>query len=190
MKIRMENDRLLIRGLKDGDLEGLTALRSEERVYRFEPAFLAERQGSPEEALRTIQGMDLETDRQCILGIFEKTDPDVLAGLAELYDYKPSGRVISLGYRLRPAFWGRGIATGCVQVCLKYLRSHTRVEMVTAHVIPENRGSSRCLLKNGFVHLVTKTEDWGLDQPMEAEVYALDIEPEDSCGRMGRRGCL
>jgi len=56
--------------------------------------------------LKNIQGLDLWKDRQCILGIFEKSDPDVLVGLAELYDFKPSGKVISIGYRLRSDYWG------------------------------------------------------------------------------------
>jgi hypothetical protein len=47
--------------------------------------------------------MDLEEHRQCILGVYEKTDPSVLAGLAEFYDFKPSGKVISIGYRFCPA---------------------------------------------------------------------------------------
>ena len=58
---------------------------------------------------------------------------------------------------------------------LDYLKRNKRVGMVTAHVIPENKASSRILLKNGFEYLVTKTEDWGYGAPTEAEVYTLDL---------------
>ena len=81
-KIRIENERLQIRGLKDADLDGLIAMRNDPKIYRFEPTFLLELKGTAEEALRAIRDMDLEKDRQLILGIFEKTDPDTLAGLA------------------------------------------------------------------------------------------------------------
>ena len=43
-----------------------------------------------------------------------------------------------------------------------------------AHAIPDNTASSRCLLKNGFEYLLTKSEDWGLDRPCVADVYTFD----------------
>ncbi len=160
--MRIENDRLVIRNLTKQDLKGLESLRCDQLVYRYEPTFLPELQGTPEEALETLQNMDLDVDRQCILGVYEKTAPSVLVGLAEFYDFKPSGKVISLGYRFLSGFWGKSIiASSCVQALLKYVQSKTEVELVTAHVIPGNTASARCLLKNGFEYMLTKTEDWG-----------------------------
>ena len=181
--MRTENDRLVIRSLEKRDLEGLKALRCDQRVYRFEPTFLAELQGTPEEALDTIRHTDLYEDRQCVLGVYEKTAPSVLVGLAELYDFKPSGKVISIGYRFLPEYWGRGLASSCVQALMNYIQNNTEVELVTAHVIPENKASARCLLKNGFEYLLTKPEDWGHSQPLVADVYTFDCpmpaSPED-----------
>ena len=170
----IENDRLVIRGLKKEDLKSLEALRRDHLVYCYEPTFLTELQGPPEEALETLQNMDLYEDRQCILGVYEKTAPSVLVGLAEFYDFKPSGKVISLGYRFLSKFWGNGIASSCVQALLNYIQSNTKVELVTAHVIPGNTASARCLLKNGFEYLLTKPEDWGYSQLCVADVYTFD----------------
>ena len=39
---------------------------------------------------------------------------------------------------------------------MAYLKSNTGVELVTAHVLPDNKASSRCLIKNGFAYLLTK----------------------------------
>lgn len=172
--INIENDRIIIHKLKDGDLCALKEMREDMQIYLYEPTFLPELEGSPEEALRNLQNADLIEDRQCVLGIYEKTDQDVLVGLVELYDYKPSGKVISIGYRLIPRFWGRGIASNCVSVLLEYIKNNTEVELVTAHVIPDNKASSHCLLKNGFEYLLTKKEDWGHGELSEAEVYTFD----------------
>ena len=172
--ICIESGRLLICGLDESDLDGLTAMRNDRRIYRFEPSFLAELQGSPDEALRALMSMELDRDRQCILGIYEKLHPGILTGLAELYDYKPTGKVISIGYRIRPEYWGKGIGTECVAALTGYLRQNTAVSLITAHVLPANKASSRILIKNGFEHLVTKSEDWGYETPSEAEVYTLD----------------
>ena len=106
----IENDRLIIRSLEKQDLKGLEALRCDQLVYCYEPTFLMELQGTPEEALETIQHMDLYEDRQCI----------------------------------------------------------------TAHVIPDNKASAQCLLRNGFEYLLTKTEDWGYSQSCVADVYTFD----------------
>lgn len=43
----MENDRLMLRRLEDKDLNGLIRLRDDLCVYRYEPAFLIELQGTP-----------------------------------------------------------------------------------------------------------------------------------------------
>ena len=70
--IRIESDRLVIRSLKKEDLKGLEAFRCDQRVYCYEPTFLMELQGTPEEALETLQNMDLYEDRQCILAFMKK----------------------------------------------------------------------------------------------------------------------
>ena len=173
--IYMENERLLIRRLTEQDLDGLRSMRNDRPVYRYEPVFLAERQGSPEEALELLCGMDLYRDRQCILGVYEKTDPSILTGLAELYDFKPSGKVISIGYRFRSDCWGRGLASCCLRLLLEFIQKKTEVELVTAHVLPDNKASARCLLKYGFQYLLTKTEDWGFEKPSTADVYTFDV---------------
>ena len=172
--IFIENERLLIHRLEKQDLNSLNALRSDPLVYRCEPAFLAERQGSPGTALESLRRMNLDADRQCISGVYEKADPSVMVGLAELYDYKPSGKVISIGYRFRSEYWGRGLATCCVQALLEFIQKETEVELVTAHVLPENKASARCLIKNGFEYLLTKAEDWGRGTFSIADVYTFD----------------
>ncbi|MBR2684882.1 MAG: GNAT family N-acetyltransferase [Erysipelotrichaceae bacterium] len=173
--IVIENDRLRIRNLQKNDLEALKAMRADSIVYCYEPTFLCERQGSAEEALKELSNMDLMDDRQCILGVFEKGETPVFVGLAELYDYKPSGKVISIGYRFLSKHWRKGIATSCVCALLEYLKRNTEVELITAHVLPENKASAKCLEKNGFEYLLTKSEDWGHAQPTVADVYTLDL---------------
>ncbi len=173
--ICIENERLVIRNLTAPDLSSLKAMRSDPKVYRFEPTFLAELQGTAEEALETIRHMDLDRDRQCILGIYKKTDPAEFVGLAEFYDYKPFGKVISIGHRFLSKYWGQGLASSCLAALMDYIRNHTEVELVTGHVIPENEASSRCVLKYGFEYLLTKTEDWGFDRPTLADVYTFDL---------------
>ena len=46
IRICIENDRLLIRSLEERDLDGLSEIRNDPLVYRYEPVFLSELQGS------------------------------------------------------------------------------------------------------------------------------------------------
>ena len=98
----------------------------------------------------------------------------IVRGLTELYDYKPSGKVISIGYRLRPEYWGKGIATSLASALLDFIKNETEVELITAHVLPDNKASAKSILKNGFEYLLTKTEDWGYSQLCLADVYTFD----------------
>ena len=173
-QIWIENERLIIHGVKEQDIDSLNAMRNDEKVYRYEPTFLLERQGTPEEALALIQKLDLYKDRQCILGVYEKTDPEVMIGLAEFYDYKPSGKVISIGDRLRSEYWGKGLSTCLIGALVDFIKEKTEVELITAHVLPDNKASAKCALKNGFEYLLTKEEDWGYNQMIISDVYTLD----------------
>ncbi len=171
--IQIENDRLIIRGLDDRDLKAIKAMREDPRIYRYEPTYLPELQGTAEDALDRLKNMDLHRDRQCVLGVYDKSHDCDFVGLAEFYDYKFSGKIVSLGCRFLPEYWGQGIATTCVAAMIAYLMDHTKVNLITAHVMPDNVASARCVIKNGFHHLLTKPEDWGHEGATIAEVYTL-----------------
>ena len=171
----MENDRVIIHGLDDSDLENLTAMREDSRIYRYEPTYLPELQGTPEEALAHLKRLDLHKDRQCVLGIYDKQCDNAFVGLAEFYDFKLSGKIVSLGCRLIPEYWGKGLASSCTEAMLDYLREHTKVNLITAHAIPDNKASAQCLQGLGFHYLLTKPEDWGRGGLTVSDVYTMHM---------------
>lgn len=172
--MQIENNRLIVRSLTKDDIDGIISIRNDEKVYEYEPSFLIERQGSIEEAIDKISNMDLFRDKQCILGVYEKDNPAQLVGIAEFYDYKASGMIVSIGYRFLSQYWHKGLGSSCVNALLYYLRNNTQVRIVTAHVLPINKGSSKCLEKNGFEYLITKKEDWGHGELEDTDVYVID----------------
>lgn len=56
-----------------------------------------------------------------------------------------------LGYHLMPEMWARGYATEAVAGILAMTRLLTRLDRITAGVLPANPASARVLVKNGFV---------------------------------------
>ena len=169
----IENDSVILRGLDDSDLENIKAMREDSRIYRYEPTYLPELKGTSEEALETLKHMNLQDDKQCVLGIYVKANDNAFAGLAEFYDYNLSGNVVSLGCRLLPEYWGKGIASACTEAMLDYLRDNTNVHLITAHALPNNKASCRCLEKLGFKRLLNKPENWGRGLPSKTEVYTM-----------------
>ncbi len=136
-------NRLLLRPLQDRDAEGLRALTLESRVYRYLPTFLFEKQYADPHA--TIAKLYDECLRDSlILGVFKE---DRFCGLAEMYGYRQPICKISVGYRLREAYWGQGIATEALGLMVDYLLHHAGIEIITASTMIENQASANVLKK-------------------------------------------
>ena len=158
----LKGERLLLRPLEDRDTEGLRTLTLEKRVYRYLPTFLFEKKyDNPHETIAGLYGECLQ--ESLILGVFRDVQ---FCGLAEMYGYREPIHKISVGYRLREACWGQGIATEALGLMVDYLLHHTSIEIITASTMIENQASAHVLIKNGFdmvAHGVL--EDWGYNQP-------------------------
>ena len=165
-----QGERVLLRGLKENDAEGLGALTRQSAVYRYLPTFLFEKQfDDPREAIRRLYTDCLA--ESLILGVFVG---DRFCGLAELYGYREPIRKISVGYRLLPQCWGRGIATEALGLLIGSILRQAPIEIITASTMIENQASARVLKKNGFelvAHAVG--EDWGYAHPTVADKWIL-----------------
>ena len=161
-------DGLELRRLELCDAEGLRALTGCDEVYRYLPTFLFEKQSA--DAVETIRRMYTQNrNESLILGVFSDGG---FCGLAEFYGDRAPLRKISVGYRLLPQCWGKGIATKTLGLMVGYLFHGTDVKIITASVIPENRASAQVLKKNGF-RLAARAvlENWGHPLPTKADKW-------------------
>jgi RimJ/RimL family protein N-acetyltransferase len=67
---------------------------------------------------------------------------------------------IELGYRLRRAVWGRGLATDGVRRLVRRAFTELDVELLVATTMTVNSGSRRVLEKAGLRHVRTFFADW------------------------------
>ena len=157
-----------LRPLETCDAESLRELTESDEVYRFLPTFLFEKKfDSAEEAIRRMY--DEGPEESLILGIFSGGE---FCGLAEFYGYRAPLLKISVGYRLLPRCWGKGIATKALGLMVGYLFRETKVKIITASVMPENRASANVLKKNGFRCVAhAAPEDWGYPLPTAADKW-------------------
>lgn len=73
---------------------------------------------------------------------------------------------VSVGYRLRERFWGRGLAAEAVRCMVGYLYGKTDIEIIAASVMVGNAASARVLEKADFIRTARGVkEDWGFDEP-------------------------
>jgi [ribosomal protein S5]-alanine N-acetyltransferase len=72
------------------------------------------------------------------------------AGCAGLRPYRDEADIFELGYHLRPAFWGCGLAVEASRTILKHAFTVLGATGLFAGHHPENLASARVLLRLGF----------------------------------------
>jgi RimJ/RimL family protein N-acetyltransferase len=71
-------------------------------------------------------------------------------GCAGMRAYKLEGNIPSMGYYLRPKFWGQGFATEAGQAVIAYAFDRLGINTLFAGHHPENDNSRKILAKLGF----------------------------------------
>jgi [ribosomal protein S5]-alanine N-acetyltransferase len=75
---------------------------------------------------------------------------DDLVGCAGLRPYTSDGHVLELGFHLRPAYWGQGLAHEAARAVIAFAFEILAVESLFAGHHPANHASERLLKKLGF----------------------------------------
>jgi [ribosomal protein S5]-alanine N-acetyltransferase len=81
--------------------------------------------------------------------IFQLPDGEHV-GCAGLRPYRPDEGVLELGFHLRPAFWGQGLAAEAGRAVIDFAFCSLDAQALFAGHHPENAASRRVLLKLGF----------------------------------------
>lgn len=163
---RIEGERIVLDRVVDADADALLDLIQNPLVQRYEPTYLFEKQRDDvHETIRLLYGDLFESRESLILAIRPKESGE-LAGLAEFYGLRDPLHKVSIGYRLRERFWGRGLATETARLMVAYLYGETDIEIITASTMVENAASAHVLQKADFIRTaVGVEEDWGFPAP-------------------------
>jgi RimJ/RimL family protein N-acetyltransferase len=169
--ILLETERLVLRRMTEADLDDLVALHNDAEVMRYING------GAPvprEELARDLPqwnadpflgrigaywrgggfGEAGEPNGGQFVGWFGLRTPRV----DEIVGHEPGDA--ELGYRLRRAVWGRGLATEGARELLRYAFMRLDVPRVIAHTMAVNRASQRVMEKAGLKHVSTYHIDW------------------------------
>ena len=82
----------------------------------------------------------------------QRNNYPVFIGIIGLKNIDLTNKKANLGYWIGEKYWGRGIATECIRLIIKYAFSSSDLGLreVIAYVFPENKASIRVLEKNGM----------------------------------------
>ena len=162
----LEGERIVLNRVVDTDAEALSDLMRNPNVQRYLPTYLFEKQRDDVgESIRLMYG-DLFANKESLIMAVRMRVTGELAGLFELYGLCGRLHKVSVGCRLREAYWGQDIATEAMKLVVGYLYDETDIEIITASVMVDNVGSARVLEKCDFIRTARYVEeDWGYPEP-------------------------
>jgi len=163
---RIESGRVVLDRVVASDADALHDLIHNPIVQRYEPTYLFEKQfDDTGEAIAQMYG-DLFANKESLILAIRPKETGELAGLAEFYGLRDSLHKISIGYRLRECYWGKGLATVAARLMVGYLYGKTDIEIITASTMIENEASAHVLEKADFIRTARHVEeDWGFPKP-------------------------
>lgn len=184
MEIYLETERLVLRRLREADVDNLVELDSDPDVMRY----LSGGQPTPRGLIETtiLPKMQAYYDQYPGFGYWAAVErsTDYFVGWFSL---RPVSREtidqVDLGYRLRRAAWGQGYATEGAGALMRKAFTELGVQRVVATTYEENTGSRRVMEKLGmslvrtFRFTVDENQDEGTFHINSAAIFkGLDVE--------------
>jgi RimJ/RimL family protein N-acetyltransferase len=163
---RLETERLLLRALVADDIELMVELDADPAVLRFING------GKPRTRAEVVDTLERALGHRWIA--FDRATGDFI-GWFGLRPSKERERVRYLGYRLRQAAWGKGLATEGSLALIEIAFTRTDTERIRAQTMTVNTRSRRVMERCGLRFQRTFFEDW--PEPIEGSDLG-DVEYE------------
>ncbi len=138
------------------DLDVMVELNADPRVMTFIRGRAATADETHDE---WRQRLEHQTDRGRGLGYWAGFEDGVFAGWWSASSFEGRPEISGIGYRLRAAAWGRGLATEGARAMVTQAFACPEVERVFASTKAANTGSRRVLEKLGMWHTSTGPQE-------------------------------
>ena len=140
-----ETERLILRKFNDGDVDAVSAMRSDAELMRF----IRE----PQNRQETVSWLKLvsshwKDEKIGFCAVVEKASNQVI-GWCGLWRLKETGET-EVGYAVAKDFWGKGYAGEAAEAFLVYGFDILNLEKIVAVARPENTASRRVMEKLGM----------------------------------------
>ncbi len=151
MKVYIETDRLLLRDIEESDAAGIFALDSDPEVHQYLGNHPITSMQQAEEMICLIrqQYVDKGVGRWAVI---DKASNEFVgwSGLKYELNLRKEFSYFDLGFRLRPKYWGQGIATESARESLKFGFTKMNLTQICAAADIANFASNAVLKKVGL----------------------------------------
>jgi ribosomal-protein-alanine N-acetyltransferase len=170
----LESENIVLKKVEETDLEELFSIYSNDNVFKYCGII-------PKKNKETVKSMighferDYNKKSRIKWGVYYKNDNMKLVGIIEVFDINQKINMVTIGYFLAEAYWGKGIATESLKILVRYLFENVEVNRIQAEVMPNNNESIKVLIKNGFIKEGTLRQAslWSGKGVVDLEVYGL-----------------
>jgi [ribosomal protein S5]-alanine N-acetyltransferase len=170
----IESEEIILSKIEEVNLEDLYEICANENLYKYKP-------GNAKKSIDTVKNMiahfqrDFQKKKIIFLGVFLKSNPKKLLGIAEIFDIDEKVNVVTIGYTLNEDYFGKGIASNVVKTLIKYLFNEVELNRIQAYVMVENIKSQNVLKRNNFIKEGTIREGhiWTGKGIVNLELYSI-----------------
>ncbi|MFG0212333.1 GNAT family N-acetyltransferase [Brevibacillus porteri] len=170
----LKSDRFTLKKIEEQHVDELFEIYSNDHVFAYCGII-------PKYNKATVKNMIGHFERDYLKksrikwGIFANDTPDHLLGIMEAFDFHQKVNMVTIGYFLSEAHWGKGIATEAVNLLLHFLFMDVNVNRIQAEVMPPNETSKKVLMKNGFMKEGTLRQAtlWSGKGIVDVEIYGM-----------------
>jgi ribosomal-protein-alanine N-acetyltransferase len=145
---RLSTARLVLRPVKDGDVDAVYTIYSDEVALKY---FAREPLESRDEAeLMVTEKLVPDLDDKAMVWAISLARDEQMIGTFTLFHIDLTNRRAEVGYILDRSFWGKGYASEALRKMIDYCFTELAFARLEADVDPKNDGSLKLLEKHGF----------------------------------------
>ncbi len=170
----LRGDGVTLRQIGPEDAPDLLEMVSDPSLYEMKP-------GEPVKTLSAAEHMtgwwarDFAKRKVAFIGLYADELGGRLSGVLEAFDVDDRVGAITVGYTLKRAAWGRGLATRGMRLLLAHLFDTVSLLRAQAFIMPANARSVAVVERLGFARegLLRQAEYWKGRGVVDVYVYGL-----------------
>lgn len=158
MTTLIETDRLIMRKFTLDDADAVFEFSTCEAVTEFTgDAGVVKTKADAKELIKRIWLAEYEAYGYARYALVYKADNKVIGFCGLKFETRINST--DIGYRLLPAYWGKGLATEAATATLEYAQRTLNIDHILGEAVDENIASNKLLKNVGFKFVKTYEED-------------------------------
>lgn len=170
----LRSGELVLGKIEEQHLDDLFGIYSNDRVFEYCGII-------PKHNKLTVKSMIGHYERDYLKrsrikwGIFTAEDESRLLGIIEACEFNQKVNMVTIGYFLAEAQWGKGLASRAVALLTEFLFREAQVNRIQAEVMLDNETSKKVLRKNGYVKegMLRQAALWSGKGVVDLEIYSM-----------------